>query len=398
MSRLRIIDEMGHGEDPYICASCGNCTMVCPTFRQLKWESYGPRGKIQITKDIMEGKAELDEEYVRKLFMCSLCENCSYVCTTSLSLDSFWEHARAEAWSRGIIPASVLSTCKSVLKYGDPYSMGSERRLDWAEDFEIDIANRIEAPSKLAFVLGCDVSLKPQLGGIARSMIRILEHSGLDYTLLGRKEGCCGAPLLWGGDRENAPLIAEKNISLLEELEVEELIFSCPSCISTWQTTYSGMLGESITRKFRMMTSSQFISSLSDKNLLRLKEQPMVTVTYHDPCISARRLNIYSQPREIIDRIPGVYKVEMAHSGKETRCCGWHGMLNIADPYLSSQVAEMRLRDASVTPASRLITECPKCIQAFETATQTMQYSLQVQDITELVAEALDVSSKEEEQ
>ncbi len=397
MSRLRIIDEMGHGEDPYICASCGNCTMVCPTFRQLKWESYGPRGRLQITKDIMEGKAELDEEYVRKLFMCSLCEYCAQVCTTSLALDRFWEQARAEAWEKGIIPASVAFACKSVLRYGDPFSMGSSARMEWKEDLDIDISDRIEASAKTAYILGCDVSLKPQLGGIARSMIEILEHANVDYTLLGKKEVCCGAPLLWGGDKGNAPLIAEKNISLLEELNVEEVVFSCPSCISTWYTTYSGILGEPITRKFKLMTSSQYIRSLDEKNLLQFKEQQLVTVTYHDPCISARRLNIYNQPRELIDRIPGVYKVEMAHSGKETRCCGWHGMLNIADPLLSSQIAEMRLRDASVTPASRLITECPRCVQALETATQTMQYSLRVQDITQLIAESLDKNPKEED-
>ncbi|MFW9933019.1 MAG: (Fe-S)-binding protein, partial [Candidatus Thorarchaeota archaeon] len=228
MSRLRIIDAMGHGEDPYICASCGNCTMVCPTFRQLKWESYGPRGRIQVTKDIMEGKADLDEEYVRKLFMCSLCEYCSHVCTTSLSLDRFWEFARAEAWERGMIPPSVKFACESVVKYGDPFAMGSVARMEWTDNFEIDVSSRIEAPSKTAYLLGCDVSLKPQLGGIARSMVKILEHSGVDYTLLGKREGCCGAPLLWGGDRENAPLIAEKNISLLEELGIEKVVFSCP--------------------------------------------------------------------------------------------------------------------------------------------------------------------------
>jgi heterodisulfide reductase subunit D len=395
MSRFRILDSTGHANDPYICASCGNCTMVCPTFRQLRWESYGPRGRLQVTKNIMEDKASFDEEYVRKLFMCSLCEYCSQVCTTSLSLDRFWELTRAEAWDAGLVPATVRFACNSVLSNGDPLSMGASSRMQWADDLEIDISDRIEAPAKTAYFLGCEVALKPQLGGIARSMIRILESAGVDYTLLGKKESCCGAPLLWGGDRKNTPLMAEKNISFMEELGVDTIIFSCPSCINTWVTSYSGVIGEPINRKFRMFTPSQYFSELIEKKLLRFEEQPLVTVTYHDPCVASRRLNIIDEPRKLIERIPGVYKVEMAHSGKETMCCGSHGLLNVTDPLLSSQIADMRLREASVTPASRLITECPRCLQALELATHTLQYPILVQDITELVADCLDYEKED---
>ena len=112
-------------------------------------------------------------------------------------------------------------------------------------------------------------------------------------------------------------------------------------------------------------------------------------MTYHDPCISARKLEVVSEPREVIEGIPGVYNIDMLHSKGDTRCCGTHGLLNIVDPLLSSQISEMRLRDVSVMPASRVITECPRCVQALDLATQTMNYSIQVQDITELVASSL---------
>jgi glycolate oxidase iron-sulfur subunit len=115
----------------------------------------------------------------------------------------------------------------------------------------------------------------------------------------------------------------------------------------------------------------------------------MVTVTYHDPCISARVLKATEEPREIIEDIPGVYHVEMTPSRQNTRCCGAHGLVDVVDPVLSSRIAERRLRDATVTPASRLITECPRCILAFDLAKFTTGYDMKVQDITQIVAGSL---------
>ncbi|MHA1907645.1 MAG: (Fe-S)-binding protein [Candidatus Thorarchaeota archaeon] len=389
MVDLKKFEGSGHETDPYICASCGNCTMVCPTFRLMRWESYGPRGRLQITKAILEGEQELDEEYVRKLFLCSLCEHCSQVCTTSIQLDRFWELVREIAWDSDLVPAPVEYACKSIMKNGDPFSLGASSRMLWTEGLDIDIQDRIEKPAKTAYFVGCNVSLKPRSHKTAQSVIRILEHSGTDYTLLGEKEICCGGPLIWGGNKKHASAMAERNIWLFRELGVERIIFSCPSCIHSWPKTYKEAAGVPIQREFELMTLSQFIDSLIRRKALKFQPQSNITVTYHDPCISSRRLKVINEPREVIEKIPGVYNIDMLHSKEDTRCCGAHGLVNLTDPLVASQIAELRLRDVSVMPASRVITECPRCIQALDLATQTMQYSVQVQDISELVAESL---------
>jgi glycolate oxidase iron-sulfur subunit len=115
----------------------------------------------------------------------------------------------------------------------------------------------------------------------------------------------------------------------------------------------------------------------------------MVTTTFHDPCISARVLEATEEPREIMEEIPGLYNVELNPSRKDTRCCGSHGLLDLVNPVLASKIAERRLRDVTVTPATRIVTECPRCILGFDLAKFTMNYEIQVQDITQLVASAL---------
>ncbi|MHA2230670.1 MAG: 4Fe-4S dicluster domain-containing protein, partial [Candidatus Thorarchaeota archaeon] len=91
MTKLDTIERYGQKKEPYVCASCGNCTLICPVFNQIKWESYGPRGKLHMLKSIMEGDADFNQDYADKLFRCNLCQHCTTVCTTSINLDHFWE-------------------------------------------------------------------------------------------------------------------------------------------------------------------------------------------------------------------------------------------------------------------------------------------------------------------
>ncbi|MFX1603899.1 MAG: (Fe-S)-binding protein [Promethearchaeota archaeon] len=389
MTKIGPLEQSGQKSDPYVCASCGNCTLVCPVFRQMRWEPYGPRGKLSIMKAILEKEDDFNPDFTRKLYQCTLCEHCTAVCTTSIRLDRFWELTRAEARDRGLTPSPVIFACESVKSHGDPFSIGSSNRLLWAEGIEDLVEARLNVTGDTAYFLGCNVALKHQLHDVARSMIRIMEYAGVNYTLLGEKETCCGAPLVWGGEPEGTPAMVEKNVQRLLDLGVKRVVFSCPSCISTWRNSVHRSNGISTVGKLELLTSSQFINQLMEEGLLKFDEQPMITATYHDPCISARTLGVIKEPRDVIERIPGVYRVEMVPSETETRCCGSHALLNMVDPHLSAQIGEMRLRDASVTPASLLVTECPRCLMAFDLATYTLDYDVQIQDISQLVAGAL---------
>jgi Fe-S oxidoreductase len=389
MPKFDVLRHGGFSTEPYVCASCGNCTLVCPVFRQMKWEPYGSRGKLHVIKSIVEGREEFDEDFVKKVFMCALCEHCTEVCTTSINLDRYWESARRYALEEGLLPPPAAYARESVLSYGDPFSMGASNRMIWSEGVEELVQERINTPAEIAYFLGCHVGLNAQVQDIARSMVKILDYAGVDFALLGELETCCGAPLVWAGDPDSAPSVNGKNIEAMRKLGVRTIIFSCPSCITAWQNTYYQIHGKPVSGEFELLTPSQYIARLNQEGLLEFEEQPMVTVTFHDPCISARKLKVTREPRDVIERIPGVYKVETVPSEQDTRCCGSHALLNRVDPLLASQIAEMRLRDFSVTPATMVITECPRCIRAFDLARMTLGYKVELRDITQIVASSL---------
>ncbi|MFQ5832648.1 MAG: (Fe-S)-binding protein [Candidatus Thorarchaeota archaeon] len=386
MSALEI---EGHMDELYVCASCGNCTLVCPIYRQMKWESYGPRGKLRILRAIGENTAEFNDNFSWKVFLCSLCEHCTSVCTTGIGLSRFWEAARAESLQRGFQPSPAEYISESVRTHGDIFAMGSELRLNWLEGVEGDVQNCVNIPAEVAYFLGCNVSLKPQLHDVAHSLVKIMDHAGIDYTVLGDKEVCCGAPLIWAGDLDGATSLGENTYDSMKELGVKKIVFSCPSCINSFKTRLPEKLTEAFSNRFELLTTTQLIEQLTKEKLLEFEEQPMITVTYHDSCISARVLNIIQEPRDVIARIPGVYKIEMLPTREETRCCGAHGLLNVVEPGLASKIAEMRLRDVSVTPATKLLVECPRCLMAFTLASSTMGYRIDIVDIVQFVANSL---------
>jgi Fe-S oxidoreductase len=264
--------------------------------------------------------------------------------------------------------------------------MGKADRLLWMEGVEELVQGHILKKAKVAYFLGCNVALKSQLHDIAKSMVKIMDYADIDYTLLGEKEVCCGAPLGWAGNLNEINEMAEKNLKIIRELGVETIVFSCPSCIQTW-TEYSEYMKED--HNLELLTTSQFINRLIREKRLHFEVQPMITTTFHDPCISARVLKATEEPREIMDEIPGLYHVEMNPSRQNTRCCGSHGLLDVVNPVLSSKIAERRLRDVTVTPATRIVTECPRCILAFDLAKFTTNYDIEVQDISQLVVSCL---------
>lgn len=389
LTKMNTLELEGQLDELYVCASCGNCTLVCPVYRQLKWESYGPRGKLRILRTIGEGDAEFNDNFAWKVFLCSLCEHCAAVCTTGISLTRFWEAARAESLQRGFQPSPAEYINDSIKTHGDIFAMGPKARLIWIEDLEEEVKSRVNKPAEVAYFLGCNVSLKPHLHDVAHSFVKIMEYAGVDYTVLGDKELCCGAPLIWAGDLTGATSLGEKIYDTMCELGIKKIIFSCPSCINAFITRYPKELTEAFEEKFELLTTTQFIDQLNKENLLEFDEQTMITVTYHDSCISARKLGIIEEPRDIISRIPGVYKIEMLPSREETRCCGAHGLLNVVEPQLSSQIAAMRLRDVSVTPATKLLVDCPRCLNAFELASHSMGYRVEIEDIVQFVAKSL---------
>ena len=122
-----------------------------------------------------------------------------------------------------------------------------------------------------------------------------------------------------------------------------------------------------------------------------MKETHSGTLTFHDPCYLGRYNDTYSEPRDVLVQIGGSRIKEMKDSREKGMCCGAGGGHYWFDMKVGDRVNTMRTDQAAETGADTIATACPFCMQMLEDGIKLTEReeNLQVRDISELVAEAL---------
>ncbi|MEM1956839.1 MAG: (Fe-S)-binding protein [Archaeoglobaceae archaeon] len=341
------------------CINCGLCN-VCPTFAVEKIESTSPRGKIILSK-----RGRIDERIVRDFFKCTVCGLCEVVCPVNLKLVELWEKKREEFVEKKFAPLPIHKKLQEItLKYFNPYSGQPEKRASWL-DFSV-------GNSKTLYFAGCTASYKLQ--NIARSSARVLRELGVEFTILGSSEFCCGSPFLRTGQRNVGRLLFEKNFRAWQRAGIEEVITSCPGCFKTISHDYPKLARE---LGYEFEIEVKHISMILADNI---KGDLGIRATYHDPCHLGRHMNVYEEPRKVIRRA-GIDLVEMERNREYSLCCGAGGGLRSQFREISISICEERIKEALSTGANVMITSCPFCEYNF---TRVGGKRIKVYDLSEI--------------
>ena len=157
--------------------------------------------------------------------------------------------------------------------------------------------------------MGCVSSFFPQAAQIPLAIAEILTEAGVDFTTMGGEEWCCGFPLISTGFVDDSEEFIQHNVDKIKELDIHTLIASCASCYHVWKhDSEKALAGYDL----EVLHTTEYLASLIKEGKIELNELDEV-VTYHDPCDLGRNSGIYDAPREIINSIPGVNFVELAH-------------------------------------------------------------------------------------
>ncbi|WP_309493176.1 (Fe-S)-binding protein [Candidatus Hecatella orcuttiae] len=389
--KLSMLEHFNMASEPWVCSQCGYCRVICPVFDQLAWESTAPRGKIYYMKLLLGGKHSLEQrpfsdKFAERVFQCTLCGHCKEVCQSKIDLTKLWTATRAELGNRGLLPPPAKEIDKAVLKENNIFSMPNSERTIWSMMIEEQVLPRINKPAKIAYFIGCVSAFTGRIASIPESTVRILDSAGVNYTILGSDEWCCGHPLILAGKTFSANRLAEHNLRKLKELGVEKLVTNCAGCYLAFKHEYPTLLG--IDPEIEIEHFSQFLSS--QVNGGRLKFKPRTTVvTYHDPCEIGRLGGIYEEPRQILENLPGVKLLEMPYNRERSNCCGGGGLLKATNRNLSFNIAEKRLKEAEEIGAANIATACVACKLHMTDVAAERCAKMAVYDIAELVAEFL---------
>lgn len=370
------------------CTRCGNCQAVCPTYGASRIESYAARGRLELVRRFGAGEATAySDAFFKRLNQCLLCGGCSSNCPAGVRTEQVIESFRS-ACARQKGPSAPLGLTRDhIAGSGSITGDDPQNRLLWIQNIAAKVAAiKINQPAEYVYLTGCVPALYPSSYSIPQSFVQILLRYGVDFTLSGDAERCCGYPLLIGGLTEEARRAAMQNVVSLRDLGVRKIITTCPSCYHMWHDLYPQLLGES--PGFELIHGTQLLEQLVVSGRLPLREIRR-TVTFHDPCDLGRKSGIYDAPRRVLGSIPGIEIKEMKHSRADARCCGGGGNLEMSDAALGGRVAQDRVRQALATGAETIITACQQCKRTLGGGARQLRSRIKINDISEIVAEAL---------
>lgn len=377
-------------EDDYLhCIRCGQCLVVCPTYRLTLNETDSPRARVALLRALREGLLERPtDQTAAQFFRCLLCGACTFTCPSGVTVDRILELTRGEMASLGLLPQPLAALNARIRESHNISAEPPESRLLWASNMPAPPTGIGRQQAEVVYFVGCVGALFPRSYGIPQSFVQILEGAGVDYALLGTEEWCCGYPLAINGDLEGAREMMRHNLEAVRATGARVLVTTCPSCFHFWKHTYPVALGEDLGLEVRHAT--EFLADLLEAGRIPLRDDlPEQVVTYHDPCDLGRRSGVFDAPRRILRAIPGVTLVEMAENQGGSHCCGGGGNLESFNPDLGRAIAARRIRQAAETGASVVVSACQQCERTLTNAARAERLRLRVKDVTEILLETL---------
>ncbi|MDO9068014.1 MAG: (Fe-S)-binding protein [Deltaproteobacteria bacterium] len=372
--------------DSDACTSCKRCQDRCPAHATDK-----PLSPMRLIKQIGELAAAgattslsptISEEV---LWSCTTCRACQEICPAQIEhVNKIVEMRRNLTLMEGSFPGDEVRTAIGHLEVnGNPFGLGFAARGDWAADLPVTVLGSGEAFDLLYFV-GCYASFDRRNQDVARNFVKICAAAGIRVGILGKEEKCCGEPARKLGNEYLYQLLASENIATIKGYDVKQIVTSCPHCFNTLGRDYRD-LGLDIPVEHY----TTFIARLLAEKRLPLIAAPF-SATYHDSCYLGRYMDIYDQPRQILQAAGGTL-TEMTRSRAESFCCSAGGGRIFAEEKIGSRINVARVQMAQATNAPLLISNCPFCLTMFEDGIKTggCEEVLQVKDLAEIVAERI---------
>ncbi len=375
--------------EPLVCARCGFCTFVCPAYNDTLWDSQSPRGKLYQLRELILKNQPIPEDFAERIFKCTLCGACQEICQTKIPLLTFWQKVRQEINDAGLWPKVVHLLDESIQSSKNIMDLDQEDRMLWTDMVDDIVEDRIDKPAKVAYFAGCNISFKGTLAPIGENTIKVFDHLGIDFTILGEEEYCCGNPYFVGGEWDKAKELAIHHLNKLKDLGVKTVVFNCPGCHRAFNEEYPHMLGKESVAGIEFLPFSQFIAWMLREGKLKFTKEYNEVIAWHDPCELGRHQNIYDEAREVLNAIPGLVLREMKHSRNKADCCGGGGLLKGTNPLMSVRISGRRIEATEKTGATILASECPSCMMSFMDGIENTGKKIKFKDLSQIVVEAL---------
>lgn len=249
-------------------------------------------------------------------------------------------------------------------------------------------AARGEAP-EILFWVGCAGSFDDRAKRVTLSLVKILNHVGIKFAVLGTEESCSGDPARRSGNDFLFQMQAIGNIQLMNAYNIKKIVTACPHCFNTIKNEYPELGGN-----YDIVHHSQLLQELIDTGKLKLDGQGDFVgkkITYHDSCYLGRANDVYEAPRLIIQALDADL-TEMKRSKAKGLCCGAGGGQMFKEPEKGTKDVNIeRTEEALATGSKTIAVACPFCLTMMQDGVKNKEKEgeVAVLDVSELVAKQI---------
>ncbi|NOY69801.1 MAG: (Fe-S)-binding protein [Deltaproteobacteria bacterium] len=386
--------------DFYTCADCGRCSDQCPANfvgRPLSPRFISLKGRDFAFEhySLFSDFTKRDEELIGTIYSedeiwsCTTCGACEQECPIGIEYINKIVDLRRGMVDDGNVPQTLQKPLQSLGKRGNPYGKLEKKRADWTkelEDFEVKILDKKETADTLYFVDSV-TSYDERMQSIAKATATILNRAGVDFGILGKKEKDSANEVRRFGEEMLFQDLRDRNTDAILDSGVSRIVTADPHALNALKHEYKDLPP--------VEHISQFMARSIAEGRIRLKgicpEEPGKVYTYHDPCYLGRHNSVYDDPREVIDAIAGIRRVEMVKSRDRSFCCSGGGLMLFYEPEEDERMGVVRVRMAKEAGANVIVTACPFCLTNIEDAIKVagLEGEMEAIDLCELVEQHL---------
>ncbi len=397
------------------CVNCGLCAEACLFYTETGDVKNTPIYKVEPLRRVWEQEHTTLGRLGKLLHLaqritdqdladwaplaydtCTLCSRCAMVCPTGVDPSYLIRKFREGLVAAGHAPEDLVKASENAITAGSPgavqWSEVAAKLKEIEQQYNYSVPVDKEGANFLVLLSSWEILNFPAYLG---SLGRILNASRYTWTLSSHVfDGTnAGAHL---GHPDIARQLVQRIVDVAEGLKVECVITpECGHAYTALRWDGPNLIGRGY--HFDVKHVLEVLDGMRRSGRIRLKGTLPQRLTYHDPCQLSRRGGLQEQPRNLLRYLAPEFR-EMDDYGTANWCCGGGGgvFANSRADEVRIKVFDKKRRQIEHTGVNTVVTACANCRMVMQEAFQHYGMNVNLQDITEIVAQHLVEPSPDE--
>ena len=364
------------------CVHCGFCNATCPTYQLLGDELDGPRGRIYLVKQVLEGVAPTQRTRLH-LDRCLTCRACETTCPSGVQYGRLADIGREiverqvgrgpwEAFRRSLLAWVLPST--GLFSFF--LSIGRLFRPLLPEKLKEKIPQSSVSPGdwpaprhqrRMLVLAGCvQPALAPAINAAAA---RVLDRAGISL-IEAPAAGCCGAVRFHLNDqaagRDDMRALIDAWWPMIEGGEIEAIVMTASGCGTTVKEFVHHLKEDPAYRDkaARVSAMTRDLSEILEGEFIPGRKF-QGRIAFQSPCSLQHGQQIHGKVETLLRKAG--YELEAVADGH--LCCGSAGTYSILQPELSTQLRDRKLAALAAGGAATIATANIGCLSHLQAGT-----------------------------